>query len=191
MPTKSDLLSPIRKGWKNFGNSSPLHLGASTIPGFGHARHIYKWISGESAGHVSLSDPEPGLLREAYSSLLASDAAQVFIGMADDHPFCEIDLFKVRQHAISLAYEDRPGDYYLDLLPAPPTPREHMSELLNHAMGYFFSFDEVRRIMTEADRQYEWMNGLLTCSGFRLYKKVSVPYRNSNLYFSTRKSLML
>jgi acetyl CoA:N6-hydroxylysine acetyl transferase len=188
MPTKSELLSPIRKGWNTKGNSCP-PLSVRPLSPDTDIPVIHKWINEGRAGQAGLPDQEPDLLEEAYSSILASDVAQIFIGMIDDSPVCEIELCQVRQHAISLSYESRPGDYYIDLLPAPVTPQEYMPELLSNSLYYFFSFGEVNRVMAEADIRNEWMNQLLKSVGFHLYKRISVPYRNSNLYFCTSGSL--
>lgn len=181
MPAKSDLLPPVRKGW----NLEVRPLSADTdMP------VIYKWISEDCAGQFPRSGYQPDLLREAYSSILASDAVQSFIGMVDDHPVCEIELYKVRQHAISLAYEPGPADHYLDLLPTPAHAQEYMIELLKNSLEYFFSFGDVHRIMAEADLGNECMNKLLVNAGFHLYKRIRAPYRISNLYFCTRRSLV-
>lgn len=187
MPTKSDLLSPVRSGWNIFGDSCPVISMRPFSPNT-DMPVIQKWISEECGGQAFL-EQGPDLLRDIYSSIAESDAAQLFIGMVDDSPICEIEMHKVKQHAISMAYEAQEGDYYLDMLPTPFTPQHHISELLSNAMGYFFSFGEVSRIMAEADIRNDWMNALLKSAGFQFYKRVSPPYRNSNLYFCTRRLL--
>jgi acetyl CoA:N6-hydroxylysine acetyl transferase len=152
---------------------------------------IYKWINEGCGGQLPLADQESDLFKEAYSSIQASDAVQVFIGMIDDSPVCEIELYQARQHAISLSFESRPGDYYLDLLSPPSGPHGYMADLLHHSLEYFFSFGEVSRIMAEADINNEWMNELLKSAGFHLYKTLNAPYKNSHLYFCSRRSLKL
>jgi Acetyltransferase (GNAT) domain len=189
MPTKSEILSPVRKR-RNVPGDRPL-LGLRPISPDKDMTLIYKWINEDCGGQLSLMAQERDLFRETYSSILASDAVQIFIGMVDDSPICEIELYKAGQHAISLSYESRPGDHYLDLLSPPSSPHEHMAELLHNSLEYFFSFGEVSRVMAEADIKNEWMNALLKSAGFHMYKTVSASYRNSNLYFCTRRSLML
>jgi acetyl CoA:N6-hydroxylysine acetyl transferase len=186
MPTKPDLLSPVRSGWNIFGNSCPVISMRPFSPDT-DMPVIQKWIN-EDCGGQAFSGQEPDLLGDIYAGIAGSDAARIFIGMVDDSPICEIEMYKVRQHAISLAYEAQASDYYLDLLPAPATPQQHMSELLNNAMEYFFSFSEVGRIMAEADIRNEWTNRLLKSAGFHFYKRIRAPYKNSNLYFCTRRT---
>ncbi len=187
MPTKSEL-SPVRKGWNVEGDCPILSLRPMS-PGM-DMNIIYKWINEDCGGQLPLAGEEPDLFKEAFSSIQASDAVQIFIGMADDSPVCEIELYQVRQHAISLSFDSRPGDYYLDLL-SPSSAHEHMTGLLHHSLEYFFSFGEVNRIMAEADIKNEWRNDLLKSAGFHLYKTLSMPYKNSNLYFCSRRSLKL
>ena len=187
MPTKSDLLSAIPDRWNIFGNSCP----AISLRPFCAGTDmpvIQKWIK-EDCGAQPFLDQGSDLLGDIYSGIADSDAAQIFIGMVDDDPVCEIEIYMASQHAISLAYEAQTGDYYLDLLPTPSTPQPHMSELLSNAMEYFFSFGEVNRVLAEADINNEGMNALLRKAGFHFYKRVSAPYKISNLYFCTRRLL--
>ena len=151
---------------------------------------LHNWIGGDSKQKTPLTDEETELLREAYYAIQGSDASQTFIGLVDDNPVCEIELYQVRQHAISLYYEPRAGDHYLDLLPAY-TPQEYVKELLNKSLEYFFSYTQVERIMAEADIRNEWMNDLLKSVGFHWYQKIGLPNQVTNLYCCTHGSFKL
>lgn len=187
MPTKSDMLSALPKGWNIFGNSCPV-ISMRPFCSDTDMPVIKKWINEDCGGQIFL-DQEPDLLADSYCGIADSDAAQIFIGMVDDSPVCEIEIHKVSQHAISLAYEAKEGDHYLDLLPTLSKPQPHMSELLSNAMEYFFSFGEVNRIVAEADINNEWMNTLLRSAGFHFYKRISASCKVSNFYFCTRRLL--
>src|SRR5579863_7809296 len=89
MPTKSDLLSPARNGGNIQDNSRP-SLSVRPLSADTDLPVIYKWISVDCAGQFPRTGYQPDLLREAYSSILASDAVQSFIGMVHDNPVCEI-----------------------------------------------------------------------------------------------------
>jgi acetyl CoA:N6-hydroxylysine acetyl transferase len=147
---------------------------------------ICKWISEKYAVQLPSPDLQSDQLGKAWLSMLEAGAARVFIGLVGDEPICEIELYEISQHEISLYYAYRPGDYYLDLMPASPTAGENMTGLLRNALEYLFSFPEVGRIVAEADIHDEWMNTLLKSAGFYWHTHLSIPKRVSNLYIRTK-----
>lgn len=154
MSTKSSALFPARKGMGVPQNLCP-ELCTSLIPPAGPGKValktlsdsslsfsvrplcvpadlpvIYGCMSREYSDCLSPDDMPPPQLEEAYSSILASDFAQSFMGLVNDIPVCQVDIYKTKMDAISLCYEARPGDYGLHLLTAPRAVRNHAVELL-------------------------------------------------------------
>lgn len=132
-----------------------------------------------------IDDPDDQM-EEAYSSIIASDAIQTFIGMVGEEPICELDIIKIRQHMISLYYDARPGDHYLDLFPIDGASPRVISRLVDQALKYFFSFPEVGRIIVEAGKQDEEMNILWQGAGFRWRRSVETQERLTNMYVRKR-----
>src|SRR5882757_7006502 len=106
---------------------------------------LYQWMSREYAGPLLLRPQPSEELEESYLSMLASDFAQPFMGLLNDVPVCQVDVYKTQQDAISLYYNARPGDYGIHLFLAPLTVQENILILLRTCLEYFFSFPEVDR----------------------------------------------
>jgi len=211
MSTKSSALFPASKGLKAPSNLCP-ELITSQIPPSapgkvilknrpGHSLSlslralnlakdlplIYEWMMHGYPGSIP-ADPPVQQLSQAYSSILASDFAQPYIGQVNDVPICQMDIYRTRMDVISLCYESLPGDYGLHLLNAPQATQDHQAGLLGAAVRYFFSFPEVGRLVTDVEAGDEWMNTLMKRLGFQHHKKIKKPYKIANLYICTRQS---
>ncbi|HWK02743.1 MAG TPA: GNAT family N-acetyltransferase [Puia sp.] len=150
---------------------------------------IYKWMTYQYAGPLLTKDVPPRELEESYSCMIDSDFAQPFMGLVNNVPVCQIDIYKTLQDAISLYYDARPGDYGLQLVVAPLAIQDNIAILIRTCVEYFFSFPEVGRIIADIDLKNEWTNTLFKMAGFRCTQKVRIPYKTANLYVCTRDNL--
>jgi acetyl CoA:N6-hydroxylysine acetyl transferase len=149
---------------------------------------LYKWMSREYAGPLLARTQPPQELEESYACMLAADFAQPFMGLVNDIPVCQVDVYKTQQDAISLYYNARPGDYGIRLVLAPLTVQDNIILLISTCLEYFFSFPEVGRIVTDIETGNEWNNQLFKNTGFRSSQKIQAPYRDSTLHICTRNS---
>jgi len=150
---------------------------------------IYKWMSYQYAGPLLDRDVPPRELEESYSSMIESDFAQPFMGLVNDVPVCQVDVYKTQQDALSLYYPARPGDYGLQLVLAPLAIQNNMVLLVTACLEYFFSFPEVGRVVADIETRNEWTNTLFKSCGFRSSQKIRTSYKTSTLYICTRNSL--
>jgi hypothetical protein len=145
-------------------------------------------MSQEYAGPLLSRTQPPQELGEFYACMIESDFAQPFIGLINDVPVCQVDVCKAQQDAISLYYNDRPGDYHIQLMLAPLPVQKNMILLIRTCLEYFFSFPEVGRIVADIETENEWNRTLFKKAGFRSAHKIQSPYRSSTLFISTRTS---
>jgi len=150
---------------------------------------VYKWMSYQYAGPLLTKNVPPRELEESYASMIESDFAQPFMGLVNDVPGCQVDIYKTLQDAISLYYNARPGDYGLQLVVAPLAIQDNIALLIKACLEYFFSFPEVGRIIADIETKNEWTNALFKMAGFRCIQKVRIPYKTANLYVCTRDDL--
>lgn len=150
---------------------------------------IYKWMTYQCGGPLLSRNAPPQQLEESYSSMIESDFAQPFMGMVNDVPVCQVDIYKTQQDAISLYYNARPGDYGLNLVIAPLAIQDNIALLIRACLEYFFSFPEVGRVIADIEMKNEWTNTLFKMAGFSYQQKVRIPYKTANLYICTRESL--
>lgn len=152
---------------------------------------MYNWMSQEYAGYLVERSNPPAELAESYACTLKSVNAQPFMGLVNDLPICQVDVYKVREDAISLCYKARPGDYGLNILLAPLVIQDHVLLLMRMWLDYFFSFPEVKRIVVDIEAGNEWLESLFRRAGFRFTEKVRLPYKEANLYACGRDSVMI
>jgi len=149
---------------------------------------LYKWMSQEYAGPLLSHTQPPQELEESYACMIECDFAQPFMGLVNDVPICQMDVYKTQQDAISLYYDARPGDYGIQLVLAPLAIQENMIVLIKTCLEYFFSFPEVGRIVADIDTSSEWTNMLFKKAGFRSLQNIQTSYKSSTLYVCTRSS---
>jgi len=149
---------------------------------------LYKWMSQEYAGPLLNRTTPPPELEELYASMIESDISQPFMGLINDIPVCQIDVYKTQQDAISLYYNAKSGDYGIKMEVAPLVVQHHIILLLQTCLEYFFSFPEVGRIVVDIDVRNDCNDHLFKKAGFRSARKIQGPYKMSTLYICTRDS---
>ncbi|HEY4064744.1 MAG TPA: GNAT family N-acetyltransferase [Puia sp.] len=145
---------------------------------------LHGWLNPGCGGAL----PADGLTA-SWLSMIGSDSIRPFMGLLNGTPACQVELYKARQHTLSLYYKDSPDDYGLHWQAAPGIERDQMTGLLRTCLEFFFSFSEVGRVLAEADIADTWDNELFRKAGFLLLQKIAVPYQPSNLYVCTRDRL--
>ncbi|HVV07605.1 MAG TPA: GNAT family N-acetyltransferase [Puia sp.] len=143
---------------------------------------LFKWISQEYAGPLLTRSRPPQELEESYTSMIESDFAQPFMGLVNDIPVCQMDIYRMQQDVLSLSYPTRPGDYGLQLVIAPLAVQDNMLLLLQACLEYFFSFAEVGRIIVNIEEGNEYNRQLFKKAGFRSLYDIRTAYRSSSLY---------
>lgn len=150
---------------------------------------LYKWMRSQYAGPLLNRDVPPRELEESYASMIESDFAHPFMGLINETPVCQVNIYKTSQDAISLYYDARPGDYGLQLIVGPLAIQDNIAVLLRTCLDYFFSFPETGRFVADIETKNEWTNTLFKMAGFRYHQKINIPYKTANLYSCTRESL--
>jgi hypothetical protein len=143
---------------------------------------VFKWMSQEYAGALLTRSRPPHELEESYASMIESDFAQPFMGLVNDIPVCQMDIYKMQQDALSLSYPVRPGDFGLQLIVAPLAVQDNMLLLVRTCLEYFFSFPEVGRIIVNIEEGNEYNLQLFKKAGFRIFHDIHAAYRSSSLY---------
>ena len=146
---------------------------------------VFKWMSQEYAGPLLTRSRPPQELEESYNSMIESDFAQPFMGLVNDTPVCQMDIYRMQQDVLSLNYPARTGDYGLQLMVAPLAVQDNMLLLIRACLEYFFSFAEVGRIIINIEDGNEYNQQLFKRAGFQSLYDIRAAYRSSSLYGCT------
>ncbi|MBN8854118.1 MAG: hypothetical protein BGO55_06975 [Sphingobacteriales bacterium 50-39] len=165
--------------------SSGLHLAVRPFCIATDLPILFKWMSQEYAGPLLARSHPPQELEESYAIMIESDFAQPFMGLVNDTPLCQMDIYRMQQDVLSLSYPARPGDYGLQLIVAPLTVQDNMLLLIRACLEHFFSFPEVGRIIVNIENGNEYNRQLFKKVGFRSLYNIQTTYRTSSLYGCT------
>jgi hypothetical protein len=108
----------------------------------------------------------PELLK-SYIDALESSFSQSFFCLLDDRAVCQADISKALYNEIFMHLDAGSGDYALRLTMSPyVTVRNAFANIVKAHLEYFFSFEDVERVLTYLPASDEWTNHLLKNAGF-------------------------
>jgi hypothetical protein len=143
---------------------------------------VRKWMRQEYAGALVAGQAHSPELEEYYACMIESDFIQPFMGLVNEMPLCQIDIFRMQQDVLSLNYPAQPGDFGIQLIMAPLSVQDDMILLIKCSLEYFFSFAEVGRIIVNIEDRDEYNRRLFKKAGFRKLHRIQTHYRASSLY---------
>jgi len=147
---------------------------------------IYKWITDGRRVDRERGKEAEALLEELYQHIAASDFVNAFMLLEGTIPICAIDVCKASQDVISLYTDCHPGDYLLSLTHGCPMLFLHGA--MRMAVGYFFTYPEVGRLLVQTPVVSNEWHHLLTKCGFSIQAKIQTPFREGIVYCCTRTS---
>jgi RimJ/RimL family protein N-acetyltransferase len=153
----------------------------------------YEWISRTYEPHQWKQSGPGRQMEDTYRMMLESDLVQPFIVLQNNQPVCLIDIYQGIYHELSLHYDMQADDYVLQYILAPHKKNNHMliNCILQTCLHYFFSYTEVKRIISDPNILDTMMNEAMHKAGFRLISKLDTPYKRANLYYCTLNSFVL
>ncbi|MGB8193500.1 MAG: GNAT family N-acetyltransferase [Chitinophagaceae bacterium] len=153
---------------------------------------IYDWVNQDYARRFWQMDGHtPTQLKELYHNIAQSDFAQSFVALLNNNPVCQLDIYHAMRDEVGTLYNARRGDYGIHLIMAPrqKTIAGLSGYVLQTFLEYFFSCEEVDRIIGEPDAENQGANKLVTKLGFQFRRKINMSYKTANLYTCTRTNL--
>jgi len=107
-------------------------------------------------------------LLQSYKDVLESDHSQSLLCLLDDRPVCLVDISRAPYSEIFMYLDSCSNDYSIWLImSAYVTVRNAYVNIVQAYLDYFFSSDNVQRIVTYQPAYDEWSNHLLRNAGFR------------------------
>lgn len=150
---------------------------------------ILEWVNHEYGGNTwQKGDGPVRQLKQTYELILNSDFAQSFVALINDTLVCQLDVYNAGKNEISLVYDAREGDYGINILMSPSYEKNSILSVcvLHTFLEYFFSLEEVKRIIGEPDMNDLPANELFAVLGFRFLKKTVLSYKWAHLYTCTK-----
>jgi acetyl CoA:N6-hydroxylysine acetyl transferase len=145
---------------------------------------IYEWVNLEYALRFWQLDGERSRVYNIYYNIQRNSHAHSFIGLLNNEPICQIDIYRVLYdeiHQYILADKNTCGFH---LLMAPNEKPIHglTAQIVQTFLEYYFSFPEAVIMYGEPDVNNIRSNRLLQELGFKLIQAISMSYKTANLY---------
>jgi len=149
---------------------------------------IHGWVNQVYARRFWQLNGTKTLVENTYADLLKNPQAHSFIGLFNDQPVCQVDLYLLAGDELRHYVEAGPDDCGLHFLMSPPNllPKGLTVLLLRAFLDFYFSFQLAGRIYAEPDKDNDLANLLARKAGFRYIKTIELSYKTANLYCLTR-----
>ena len=126
---------------------------------------------------------------DLYYNIQRNSNGHSYIGMLDDNPICQFDVYRVLADEIRQFFTADENDCGFHLLMAPnenPIPGL-TSLIIKSYLDYYFSFPQARRMFAEPDITNHRSNRVLKKVGFSFHHAIKMSYKTANLYSITKQ----
>jgi Acetyltransferase (GNAT) domain len=149
---------------------------------------IYNWLPWEYTRHLK-KEAHVSQLNEIYSQIAWSGTSQSFIVLMNNINIAQADIYQANTNEIGLQYDVKPGDYRLQFLIKQERllMGNYSTCAIQAALEFFFSFQEVKRIVMQLDEN-EHLNNRAEKAGFIFHKKIATRQKTARLYTCTKES---
>lgn len=153
---------------------------------------IHEWVNEPYAKRFWQMEGSNELVRDTYDKIVQSPYAHSFIGLYNNNPVCQVDVYLVALDELKHHVKRKPDDCGLHFLMAPP-------KLLKRGMGltmlrgfidFYFSFPRGKRLFAEPDRENLKANALAQKAGFQFVDSIRLPDKFATLYCITRENFL-
>ena len=133
-----------------------------------------------------------GLLRSCYQCILQNPFAHSFIGLLNQEPVCQFDIYQVSADELANHVQFEPADCGFHLIMAPLDNPVHglTISIIQHFLWYYFSADQTGAMFAEPDAANGKSIALLEKSGFTRIKTIEMSYKTAHVYQLTNQSFL-
>lgn len=150
---------------------------------------LYDWVNSPYSKHFWQLNGSKSLLYNTYQSLLDNPHAHSFIGLFNEQPVCQVDVYNVADDELSHHTDYNPHDCGMHFLMMPPKERSRGLSLtmLRHFIRFYFSFPRAEKLFAEPDRENATAGLLAVKAGFVFVKEIQLSYKTAHLYCITKE----
>lgn len=150
---------------------------------------IHDWVNREYALAYWQLDGNKQRVYDLYYSIQRNSNGHSYIGLLDDKPICQFDVYRVLADEIRQYITADENDCGFHLLMAPnenPVPGLSLA-ITQTFLQFYFSSPEAARMFAEPDIRNLRSNRILQRAGFHLLHSIEMSYKTANLYSITKE----
>jgi RimJ/RimL family protein N-acetyltransferase len=150
---------------------------------------IHHWVNLDYALPFWQMDGSRQKVFNSYYSIQRNSNGHSYIGLMDDEPVCQFDIYRVWADEIATFTDADENACGFHLLMAPnEKPVTGLSLAVVIAfLHYYFSFPEAAIMYAEPDVLNARSNALLQKAGFSFLRPITMSYKTANLYSLTKQ----
>jgi RimJ/RimL family protein N-acetyltransferase len=154
---------------------------------------IHDWVNRKYSQQFWQLNGTKDLVNNTYREILESNHAHSFIGLMNNEPFCQADIYQVLNDELSEHIDAGPQDCGMHFIMAPPEKRKKGITLLffKAFLSFYFSFPKSGFMYGEPDVENERANKLVIDAGFQFLKTIQLSYKTANLYSISRSNFKM
>lgn len=150
---------------------------------------LHEWVNLPYSKKFWQLDGSLSNLYSLYQDILNNPNAHSFIGLLNDKPVCQVDLYKISEDEVKQHIDHKPNDCGFHLLMQPPSQMiKGISVcMLRHFIRFYFSHTDAENLFGEPDKENVHANRLAVKAGLHFQKIITLSYKNANLYSITKQ----
>lgn len=154
---------------------------------------IYDWVNKSYSRKFWQLNGSRQLVKNTYETILKNPNAHSFIGLINNKPICQIDIYRLSADELSQHVQASLNDCGIHLLMLPPKQLQKNWSFfaLKAFQDFYFSFSESNYLYCEPDVENDMANQLALKAGFEFIKAVTLSYKVANLYCISRSQFTL
>lgn len=152
---------------------------------------IHQWAKDPYASQFCWIKGSLQELRRHYEMFMTSGHGYSFMCFMVHRPMAHFDLYHIDDSEIKDLYDAQPDDHWIRIWMAPgrdELPRLSVNVMIT-CLSYLFTLS-IDRVIMDPDVKDEKANKWFKLAGFQFIKKVSMPYRQANLYCYDRNDFL-
>ncbi len=149
---------------------------------------LHRWVNMDYTRTFWQMRGSIGLLRACYQCIQQNPFAHSFIGLYQQLPVCQFDIYQVKADELAAHVDHGLMDCGFHLLMAPREQPVHQLTLtlVQAFLDFYFSHPGSGRMFAEPDIQNGKSIELLEKSGFTRIKTIEMSYKTAHVYSLTK-----
>jgi acetyl CoA:N6-hydroxylysine acetyl transferase len=150
---------------------------------------LHDWVNRDYAKRFWNFARSERKIADHYFEILKSPHTHSFIGLLEDRPVCQVDIYLViadelHSHILQVNADDS-GMHFL-MAPLHKRIPKLSTYLFCAFLEFYFSFPMAQRMFGEPDEKNINANKLVVRVGFQFLKTMQLAYKTANLYSITK-----
>jgi len=149
---------------------------------------IHEWVNMDYTRTFWQMRGSIGLLRACYQCIQQNPFAHSFIGLYEQSPVCQFDIYQVAADELAghVDYESIDTGFHLLMAPSKAPVHQLTATLIRAFLDFYFSHPGCGKMFAEPDIQNLKSIVLLRRSGFTEMKTIEMSYKTAHVYSLTK-----